>query len=312
MIGCTNQHADLGIPRTQAGRSGSGLGARRGQLAGVSPRLLSRRHRPYADALRFRVLACRCRPLDRAVGVRPRTRAAASGSPGASSTVGTVTAGSIRPSRNLGMSTRATRRRLGSPGRCHRGPGASRRVPYGGAHQGHCLRAWTAGGSDTGGPPGIHCQSHSPVSRASARTSLAGQQGRSGQYCGPPSSWRARSACTGPCPVPLIRRWGTHRAQARSHQSADGSRAAPTPDSERAGAGPATAGGRDSDQSPEPSRAPSQPGEAVHVCTSFNSRMLFSLVSCRTWCSPVPRAEPVFPAYTTYTTWPKHQTAALS
>jgi hypothetical protein len=29
MIGCTNRRADLGIPRTQAGRSGSGLGARR-------------------------------------------------------------------------------------------------------------------------------------------------------------------------------------------------------------------------------------------------------------------------------------------
>jgi hypothetical protein len=40
-------------------------------------------------------------------------------------TVGT--AGSIRSSQNLGMSSRATRRRLGSPpaGRCHRGPGAS-------------------------------------------------------------------------------------------------------------------------------------------------------------------------------------------
>ena len=61
-------------------------------------------------------------------------------------TVGT--AGSIRPSRNLRMSTLATRRGLGSPGRCHRGPCASCRVQSGGAHPGHCRRAWIAGGND--------------------------------------------------------------------------------------------------------------------------------------------------------------------
>jgi hypothetical protein len=195
----------------------------------------------------FRVLACRCRPMVRAVRVSPRIWAAACGSPRASSVVGTVgsihpsrnlgmstratrrrlgsperfhhgpgasrrvpyggacpghclrawitggsvtagAAGLIRPSRNLGMSTRATRRRLGSPGRWHRGPSAGRCVPYGGAHPGYCRRVWIAGGSDTGGPSGIHCQSRSPVSRASARTSLVGQRGRSGQYRGPPSS----------------------------------------------------------------------------------------------------------------------------
>ncbi len=136
-----------------------------------------------------------------------------------------------------------------------------------------------------------HALQSARLSRASARrrTSLVGQRGRSGQFRGPPSSWRARSACTGPCPVPLIRRWGTHRAQARSHQSADGSRAAPTPDSEWAGAGPATAGARDSDQSPEPSRAPLQPGEAVHVCTSVTLP--------HAGCSPGPRADSAFPAY---------------
>jgi hypothetical protein len=124
----------------------------------------------------------------------------------------------------------------GALSNCHRGPG---RVPDGpvGPHSGHCRRAWIAGGSDTGGPSGIHCQSRSLVSRASGRTSLAGQRGRSGQYRGPLSSWLARLACTGPCPIPLIRRQGTHRARAHSHQSADGSRAAPTPDSEWGRAG---------------------------------------------------------------------------
>jgi hypothetical protein len=275
------------------------------------------------------VLACHCRSLGRAVGVRPRVRAAASGFPGASSLWGrrarsartetsgcptgplagaldlrgVVTAGpapvvacqvvgctratvaargspgipSLRgrraqarsagfcPSRNLEMSTRATRRRLGSQGRFYCGPGASRRVPSGGAHPGHCRRAWIAGGSDTGGSSDIHCQSRSPVSRASARTSRVGQRARSGQYRGPSSSWRARSAHTGPCPVTLICRWGTYWTRARPHQPADGSSAAPTPDSERTGAGPAAADGRDSDQTPDLSRSPSQPGEAVHV-----------------------------------------------
>jgi hypothetical protein len=42
MIGCTNRRADLGIPRTQAGRSGSGLEARRPSSRATARTLSSR------------------------------------------------------------------------------------------------------------------------------------------------------------------------------------------------------------------------------------------------------------------------------
>jgi hypothetical protein len=76
---------------------------------------------------------------------------------GSLATVGTAGSIRVRLSRNLGMSPAGG----GPPASAldrrdvhHRGPGASRRVPYGGACPGLCRLAWIAGarGSDTGGP----------------------------------------------------------------------------------------------------------------------------------------------------------------
>jgi hypothetical protein len=145
-----------------------------------------------------------------------------------------------------------------------------------------------------------HCLSRSPVRRVLVQASWVGQRARQGQrHRSPSSSWRARSAHTGP--VALFRSpggGGTHQARTRPHHSAGGSTAAPTPDLERA---PVRVGRRRRPRlgpNPGSQASPFETRWCGSCCTSVDSPAchVLSWASCR----PVipanrckPRAQPI-------------------
>ena len=355
VIGCTNRRADSGIPQTQAGRSGSRLGARRPSSRATAhdypsatptlrhrstpppqpPRPVTRlgpvppipgppsprpaiwqgpvlpvpgRHRLRSgrDSSIYRDrwttnTGRRASPVRSCPWGLPWLLAGALG-PGvgmllpsngshircqssdqgcclwiSGSFVTVGTAGSIRPSRNLGMSTLATRRGLGSLGRCHRGPVSSCRVPSCGAHPGHCFRAWIAGGSDTDAVPGhlASTVSHAPQSSGPRAGGSANGPGLVSTAVRPQVGGPGRPGHT-PALSPGCASAGgvlstTHLARYRTHQSADGSSTAPTPDSERA---PAPWPGRP----PRPAVTRTKPRSSVSLLR--NQVMRFILHEC--------------------------------
>jgi hypothetical protein len=91
----------------------------------------------------------------------------------------------------------------------HRGAGASRRVPYGGADPGLCCRAWIAGGSVTEWPTGNHYLPRGSVPQDRVPFKLDRPVGLSRTAPCPPSSWRTRSAHTGPGPSDALPRSST-------------------------------------------------------------------------------------------------------